>query len=483
MAPFLLIGVFMLRIVVTAFFVLVFGVAHANLSLSSIFTDNMVLQQQKKLPIWGKASVGKKVSVKTSWNNKTYYTEVDQSGAWKIQITTPAAGGPYSIDIVAGEKFVLKNILIGEVWLCSGQSNMEMPLKGYPSQPILESTTSILQANNDNIRFYTVPRNPKLLPQQDSKPSKWKISNPENVANFSATAYFFAKRLNDILQVPVGVILSAYGGSNVEAWMQEEWLRDISSLEIPKEEDGLKNKNRIPTMLYNGMIHPIKEFGIKGIIWYQGESNYENAETYETLFTRMVNEYRAIWQDDKLPFYFAQIAPFDYAALPPYHKLDKYNSAFLRDAQRKSLAALPNSGMVVTLDIGEKDCIHPSKKREVGERFALLALQDLYMFNGIHAQSPIYDKFEIHDGQISVYFKDAPLGLTSFGQDLNHFEIAGEDRVFYPAQATIKKNITVVSSPKVSKPVAVRYAFKDFVTGDLFGVNGLPVSSFRTDDW
>ncbi|MCA5004742.1 sialate O-acetylesterase [Sphingobacterium bovistauri] len=473
----------MVRIVFTFIFLLTTQMLFAKLSLSSLFTDNMVLQQQKQVPIWGWANKGEKVTIKTSWDKKTYRTNASTSGNWKIELITPKAGGPYAIEILAGDKIVLQNVLIGEVWLCSGQSNMEMPLKGYPGQPIEESTDAIIESKNKNIRFYTVPRNPSLKLQENSKPSDWKISNPENSANFSATAYFFAKRLHQILEVPVGVILCAYGGSNIETWMHQEWLKEVSNLEIPSEENGLKNKNRIPTMLFNGMVNPIVGFGLKGILWYQGESNYEIAESYERLFTGMVQSYRKLWNDDQLPFYYAQIAPFDYASLPPYHKEDKFNSAFIRDAQRKSLDTLMHSGMVVTLDIGEEECIHPSKKSEVGDRFAMLALQNSYFLKGINGQSPIYDKYEIHEAQAIVHFRECPLGLTSHGKELKNFEIAGEDKLFYPANAIIKGKAIVVSSPKVSKPAAVRYGFKDFVIGDLFGVNGLPVSSFRTDDW
>lgn len=455
----------------------------AEIRLSAIFTDGMVLQQQKSVPIWGWARNGAAVRVETSWDKKEYEVKANAKGAWRLFIQTPAAGGPHNITISEENTIVLNNVLIGEVWLCSGQSNMEMPMKGYPSQPIMGSTAAILESQDEQLRLYTVPRNPLLQPAEDSKPSAWKEASPENVANFSATAYFFGRRLRKILKVPVGLIHSSYGGSNIEAWMDAVWLEDMKDVKIPQQEEGLKDKNRQPTMLYNGMINPIVGYGIKGIIWYQGESNYERPDQYETLFPLMVAKYRELWQNDTLSFYYTQIAPFDYASLPPYYVGGKYNSAFIRDAQRKSLAKIPYSGMAVTMDLGEVDCIHPARKREGADRLALLALGDTYGIKGLNHKSPVYERMEVQGSNVVVEFNDVPLGLTSFGKEIHTFEIAGEDKVFRPANAIVKGKTVVVSSPHVSKPVAVRYAFKDFVKGDLFGVNGLPVSSFRTDDW
>ncbi|MGO1244111.1 MAG: sialate O-acetylesterase [Sphingobacterium sp.] len=289
--------------------------------------------------------------------------------------------------------------------------------------------------------------------------------------------------MREVLKVPIGLIHSSYGGSNVEAWMDAAWLNDQQDLALPNKNQDIKDKNRTPTMLYNGMIHPLIGYGIKGIIWYQGESNYERADQYEILFPKMVNEYRKLWGAQDMPFYFTQIAPFNYAALPPYYSGQKYNSAYLRDAQRKSLSKLSHSGMVVTMDLGEENCIHPSHKREGGDRLALLALGDTYGIQGLYYRSPLYQEITIDGKNAIVHFKDAPLGLSSFGNELGAFEVAGEDQVFHSAQAVIKGKTVVVSAPQVSRPVAVRYAFKDFVVGNLFGVNGLPVGSFRTDDW
>ncbi len=457
--------------------------ARAEVRLSAIFTDGMVLQQQKTVPVWGWADPSTEVSLQSSWDQKSYRVKSDQHGRWRILINTPAAGGPYKIQISQGNLVELQDVLIGEVWLCSGQSNMEMPLKGYPGQPIIGSTEAILSANDSLLRLYTVPRNPQMEPVEDSKTSSWKAAAPENVAGYSATAYFFGRRLREVLKVPVGLIHSSYGGSNVEAWMDAVWLQDQQDIDLPKEQSKIKDKNRTPTMLYNGMIHPIIGYGIKGIIWYQGESNYERADQYEVLFPRMVNEYRKLWGSTEMPFYFTQIAPFNYAALPPYLVGGKYNSAYLRDAQRKSLEKITHSGMAVTMDLGEENGIHPSHKVEGADRLALLALGDAYGIQELNYRSPLYDSLEIQGSTAVLRFKDAPLGLSSFGKELQTFEIAGEDKIFHPAQAIINGKTVTVSSLRVPAPVAVRYAFKDFVLGDLFGVNGLPASSFRTDNW
>jgi sialate O-acetylesterase len=457
--------------------------SQAKVRLSALFTDGMVLQQQSQVPIWGWTEPQATVTLQTSWDRQKYQTKADKLGQWKIQVQTPVAGGAYQIRVSEKNVIELRDILIGEVWLCSGQSNMEMPLKGYPGQPIRGSTEAIMNSKDDQLRIYTVPRNPLLQPASDSKPSVWKKAEPQSVVGFSATAYYFGRQLRKTLGVPVGLIHSSYGGSNIEAWMEATWLADQKDIQIPKQEEDLKDKNRVPTMLYNGMIHPIAGYGIRGIIWYQGESNYDRPDQYAVLFPRMVEKFRSLWGNHELPFYFTQIAPFDYASLPPYHVGDKYNSAYLRDAQRKSLDKIPHSAMAVTMDLGEQNCIHPSHKQQSGERLAYLALHDSYGFASLNLKSPVYEKLEIKGNTAVLSFKDAPLGLTSYDKEIKTFEIAGKDQVFYPADAVLKGKTIVVASLKVEEPVAVRYAFKDFVVGDVFGANGLPLSSFRTDDW
>jgi sialate O-acetylesterase len=331
--------------------------------------------------------------------------------------------------------------------------------------------------------LYTVPRSSVTERQENSKPSEWKEAGPETVANFSATGYFFGRLLNEMLDVPIGLINVSYSGSFAEAWMSPDALKVYPDVKIPAKGDTIKAVSRTPTTLFNGMLYPIIGYGMKGCIWYQGESNYENPDRYEDLFPAMVKEWRTLWNRGEFPFYYAQIAPYNYAQLPPYNMGGKYNSAYLRDAQRKAEKKISNSGMAVLMDIGEEDNIHPAHKKEGGERLALLALGKTYGMKGFGHVSPSFDSTSINGNIMYVYFQNAPNGLTTFGKKLNSFEIAGADKIFYPAQAVLLRNSVAVSSPNVAKPIAVRYAFNDFIVGELFNTEGLPVSSFRTDNW
>jgi sialate O-acetylesterase len=455
----------------------------AQTKLAYLFSENMVLQQQTQANIWGWDKPGSTITIKPSWDNKKYSTKTDASGKWKTAIPTPAAGGPYEITINDGQPITLHNIMIGEVWLCTGQSNMEMPMKGFKNQPVLGSNEAIITSKNKNIRLFTVPRSSKTEKQDTIKQSKWLEANPESVSNFSATGYFFGKQLYDMLDIPVGLINISYGGSSVEAWMSATGLQPFTDIKVPAPTDSIKAVSRTPTTLYNAMLHPAIGYSIKGCIWYQGESNYDRPDQYEQLFPAMVKEWRGLWGIGEFPFYYTQIAPYDYAQLPPYNAGGKYNSAYLRDAQRKSLTKIPNSGMISLMDIGEQKSIHPMHKKEGGQRLALLALNNTYGIKGFGYASPIYDSMSVAGNVANISFRYIPNGLTSFGKDITNFEIAGADKFFYPAQVAITAKGVAVSAPQVKQPVAVRYAFKDFVMGELFSTEGLPVASFRTDDW
>lgn len=457
--------------------------SQAQVKLASIFTDNIVLQQQSQAPIWGWDKAGSTVTINTSWNKKSYKAKVNANGKWLVKVATPVYGGPYTVTISDGNTIKLNNVLIGEVWLCTGQSNMEIPMKGYKSQPISGSVDAILKSANSNIHMYTVPRSSVTEVQENSKPSEWHVASPEFVANFSATGYYFGRLLNEMLHVPIGLISDYYGGSSAEAWMDPDGLKDFPEIKIPAKTDSIKAVSRTPTTLFNGMLNPVIGYGIKGCIWYQGESNYERPDQYEKLFPAMVKRWRELWQQGDFPFYYTQIAPYDYTQLPPYNAGGKYNSAYLRDAQRKSLKVIPNSGMAVLLDVGEQATIHPPRKEPVGTRLAYLALAQTYGIKGFDYASPLYKEMTVDGNRATIRFEHAENGLTSFNKPIQNFEVAGKDKMFYPAQAIISGSVIIVSSPLVKEPVAVRYAFKDFVVGDLFGTNGLPVSSFRTDDW
>ncbi|TCC99328.1 sialate O-acetylesterase [Pedobacter hiemivivus] len=463
-----------------AFFV---GSSFAAIKPASIFTDHMVLQQKADVAIWGWANAGSGVTLIPSWDKKKYTIKADANGKWKLKIATPKAGGPYEISISDGIALTLKDILIGEVWFCGGQSNMEMPMKGFKSQPILGSNEAILKSSNSQIRLYTVPRSSITERQDNSKPSDWKLAGPEAVSNFSATAYYFGKLLSEMLNVPVGLINDSYGGSTIEAWMSPELLKSFPEVKIPSKGDAIKEVSRTPTTLYNGMLYPAIGYGIRGAIWYQGESNQTRPDRYGDLFPAMVKEWRNVWGMGEFPFYYAQIAPFKYVKDPATQMGKEFNSAFIRDVQRKSISKISNSGMAVLMDIGEERNIHPADKEKGGVRLAYLALGNTYGVKGFSYASPDYESMTVIDGSAILKFQNASNGLTSFGKPLSEFEIAGEDKVFYPAKAVLSGSSVTVSSDAVKAPVAVRYAFKDFVIGDLYGNEGLPVSSFRTDDW
>ncbi len=456
--------------------------AWAKVKMPALFANHAVLQQQSDVRVWGWADKNTRVELTPSWNNKTYSAKANRNGEWELVIETPEAGGPFEITVSDGTELVLENIMIGEVWLCAGQSNMEMPMKGFRGQPVEGSNMDILKSTNNQIRVITVPRNSQTVAQENFD-AKWKEADAAAIRNFSATGYHFGRMLHEMLDVPIGLIEVAYGGSCIQAWMSPKTSVAFEDKQVPSLGDSIPVSNRTPTVLFNGMLNPVIGFNIKGCIWYQGETNYIEPDLYEELFPTMVAEWRKLWGLGDFPFYYAQIAPFDYSVFTPKEFHEKYNSAYLRDAQRKAMAKIPNSGMAVLMDVGEKTNIHPMRKREGGERLALWALAETYGFRDFSCKSPSFKAFEVNGSQMTVSFDNAANGLTTFGKELTGFEIAGEDQVFYPADVFLRAKSVILSSPKVVKPVAVRYAFKDFVVGTLFGTDGLPVSSFRSDDW
>ena len=455
-----------------------------QVTLPAIFSNDMVLQRNSNVKIWGKSAPKQRISIHGTWSEHVVETTSDADGRWKTEIPTPEAGGPYKLQIRenTGEEIVFSGVLIGEVWLCSGQSNMEMPLKGYPAQHIEGGQEQIVSAKNPLLRMITVPRKAELEPT-DNFEGAWKSTSSETVSNFSATAWYFGNLLTEVLDVPVGLIHVSYGGSNNEAWMDAEMLKDFPAIDLPKQKSDIKEPNRTATALYNGMLSPIIGYGIAGVIWYQGESNYDRPDQYERLLPTMVSSWRAQWSVGEFPFYYAQIAPFNYAQFTPNEVIEKNNSAFIRDAQRKAADKIPNSGMVVLLDVGERDNIHPAKKKEVGHRFAYWALANTYGLKGFEFAGPVYKEFATEGSVVTVSFDQVPTGITSYGKEVLGFEIAGEDRKFHPAQAVLGRKSIKLSSPNVPNPLAVRYAFKDYVAAEIFSTAGLPLSSFRTDDW
>ena len=450
---------------------------NAKVTLPKIFSDGMVMQRETNANLWGEAKASSNVKITTSWDNKSYVVRSDSNGKWKTSVKTPKAGGPFSITFSDGEKLTINNILIGEVWICSGQSNMEMPMKGYKNQPVDNAVEDILHSKDSNLRLFTVKRNSKFKPVDDVT-GNWNEANPASVRNFSATAYYFGRELRRSLDVPVGLILAAWGGSACEAWMTADWLKAFPDAKIPASEEDIKSKNRTPTVLYNGMLHPLIGFSMRGVIWYQGEDNVTRYSTYADMLTTMIGGWRSVWKQGDFPFYFCQIAPYDY-------KLINYtvNSAFLREQQSKAELMNQNCGMAVLMDVGMDFGIHPRKKYQAGMRLALLALDKTYGVEGLTSESAYYDKMEIKGDTAVISIKRADMwiyGAKGYKSDL--FEIAGEDRIFHPAKAWIERSKVYVKCDSVKTPVAVRYAFKDWADGDLF-CDGLPISSFRTDNW
>lgn len=449
--------------------------AEAKVKPANIFASNMVLQQQMQaLPLWGTASANKQVVIKTSWDNRTYNTRADKQGRWQVTIATPKAGGPYTITLNDGEETALNNILIGEVWVCSGQSNMEMPMKGFPAQPLQQGAdTDILYSTNDALRLFNIERNAALEPQDNVK-GEWFTAAPATVSNFSATAYYFGSMLQKVLNVPVGLVSSHWGGSSIEAWMSREMLAQYPDITIPSSMEGVGAKQQVPTLLYNGMLHPIKSLGIKGFIWYQAESNVNRINQYASLFETYITSLRKEWNIGQFPFYYCQIAPYTYY---------KPNSAFLREAQLQVESRVPNTGMTVLMDAGEKACIHPRWKKTTGQRLAQQALVNTYKIGGTSGYSPVYKDMKTQNDTLILSFDRAPRGLTAYYKPLTLFTVAGEDQKFYPAKAWIKADKVYVTSNKVKVPVAARYAFENYAEGELFGAEGMPVSSFRTDQF
>jgi sialate O-acetylesterase len=451
----------------------------AEIKLPAIFGNNMVLQRETEVAIWGTAEKNATVEVTTSWDDKKYAIKAADDGRFKLKVSTPKAGGPYNVTISDGIALTLENVLIGEVWVCSGQSNMQMPMKGFnnSNQPVLGAMDAIQESTNPNIRLFNVGMNASLTPKDDFK-GKWDMTNPQTVHGFSATAYFFGRHLQKILNVPVGLITSSWGGTMVQPWMNDDACKEFEFYKTMRRDSILPKTGapRTPTVLFNAMINPMVGYGIRGAIWYQGESNKSEPEAYQKLFPAMIRGWRAKWEQGDFPFYYAQIAPHGKNDILP-------NGGFIREAQLLSATAVPNVAMASTMDIGEQSSIHPANKEMVGKRLAYLALYQTYDVKGMSPYSPSYKAVTFKNDTAVITFDNAPNGLFSYGKELSLFEIAGADKVFYPAKATIVKDGITVKSESVAQPVAVRYAFKNFVVGDLFGGNGVPVSSFRTDDW
>ncbi|MCC6412688.1 MAG: hypothetical protein IT270_13575 [Saprospiraceae bacterium] len=441
----------------------------ADVRLPAIFGNNMMLQQQSNVRFWGWGAPGEPLTVECSWQPGVLLpaNPDPETLQWQVSFTTPAASYTrHTITIRGGwSDTVLKNILFGEVWLCSGQSNMEW----QPSWGNIDVTEAqYASANDSSLRFFTVPRLSVIEPQSDCDGS-WQVSTSKTMRSFSATAFFFGRELRDKLGIPIALINASWGGTPIESWTPEEHVGPLAP-------DHTIWKYGRPGSMYNGMIAPLTSLNIAGFLWYQGESNTYNAGEYADLMLQMATDWRHDFGADK-PFYYVQLAPWQYER--------PREGAILRDEQRKAFARIPNSGMIVISDIGNIADIHPSNKTDVGKRLSEWALQKHYKKPGKKALcGPLFRDATFEKGGVHVRFDFAEGGLKSKdGKPLTDFVLAGADRNFYPAKARIEKGGVWVWSDKVPTPVALRFAFENTSEPNLCNTDGLPASTFRTDDW
>ena len=441
--------------------------AFANVSLPGVFGDNMVLQREANVNIWGWAKPGEEIEISSTWSDKIYTTKADKNARWSLEIQTNAKKGPQQLTITGYNQVNLKNLLLGELWLISGQSNMEWSA----SAGINNAEAAIRNSTNKNIRFFNVDHRTADSPQIDLE-GNWVESSPETMKYFSAIGYFFAKKLQEDLNVPIGIINASWGGTPAEVWMPEvlfnknDTLKKAAKMLEENEWGPIK-----PALLYNAMIYPISSMKIKGILWYQGESNTINADYYEEIFTSLIKIWRSKWEED-LPFYYAQIAPYDYG--------EGFAGVKVRDAQRKVLK-LSKTGMVMTSDVGNIHDIHPQDKLTPGIRFANLALAEVYG-KKIKAHAPQFDYITTEGKIVKVHFKYSEGLKIGRENPESQFEIAGSDKKFYPARMEIKNNIIHLKAKAVKNPVFVRYSWQNTASSNIFNVAGLPASSFTTQN-
>jgi sialate O-acetylesterase len=499
--------------------------AAADVKPHGLFTDHMVLQQGAKVPVWGKADPGEKVTVK--FQNQTVSGAAGDTGKWMVHLENLKPGGPFEMQIAGKNEVTLKDILVGEVWVCSGQSNMEWSVRACK-----DPEKTIADAKNSNIRFFHHKKVTSVTPLEDVQTDRqwntWRVCSPESVPNFSAVAYNFGKSLQEARKVPVGLIHVSWGGTPAEAWTSKEFLEKTPEVayylsmwqdridtwnktkdqtqstyqeELKKyqqaaakaKEDKTKAPRR-PTApsdpaknawnaggLFNGMINPLLPYAIKGAIWYQGESNAGKAHEYRTLFPAMIQSWRAAWGYD-FPFLFVQLAPHKKIVDHP----GQSSWAELREAQFLTSQKLAHTAQAVITDTTDEATdqadIHPKNKAPVGERLALAAREKVYG-EKIVGTGPVYESVKFDGSKAILSFTSIGGGLMVKGEKLTGFTIAGKDQKFVNAEATLEGNTVVVSSPEVKEPVAIRFGWADYPVVNLFNKEGLPATPFRTDDW
>lgn len=490
----------------------------AELRLPSLFTNHMVLQRDMPAPVWGWAEPGDEVAV--VFGDQTKTTTADDQGKWKVELDPLSLGEPRSLVVESNnDRLEVTDVLVGDVWICSGQSNMEWPVEASQDREL-----ELLGDGNPDIRLLTIPGEGLQTPAEDFD-GAWEECTPGSLRSFSAVGYYFAKRIHQATGVPIGLIDNSWGGSSCETWVPREKLADKElyapllerwkkieeendeaaiRAEYAKTYDAWKEKMQAavaadkpipewprpshqllqqhrPANLYNSKVAPLIPFAIRGAIWYQGESNAGRAEQYQDLFPLMIESWREAWGQGDFPFYWVQLADFQAEQPTPGESA----WAELREAQTKSLDRLPNSGEAVIIDVGEGKDIHPKDKQTVGDRLARHALANEYGFDIAH-NSPRLESSEVKDGTMVLTFANCRALTTFDTNELRGFAIAGDDKKWVWADAKINdgnRRQIIVSSPDVPEPVAVRYAWADNPVCNVYSASGLPLTPFRTDDW
>ena len=482
----------MKKILMLAALLLPMTVWAEDLRVAHIFSDHMVLQRESSVPVWGWGEPGAKVTVTTSWNGAKADARVAKDGTWRVTVETGAAGGPYALTVTSGKQTVtLADVLLGEVWVCAGQSNMEMPVGGFGFQRVEGAMQAAIKAATyaGKVRVIDI-KTPRCYEPVDDIDASWKRASAKACLGTSAIAWFFATGLADNLDVPVGIIVNPWGGSRIEAWMTREAI-DASGITaeeraaIDAVEEHLDRWPETPELIWNGRMAPIAGYRVRGFLWYQGCSNMDQ-ECYDKLQTAMVKLWREAWAKGDMPI----DIPFIFALLAPYEHGDmngRKRPHFI-ESQLRSLKTIPESYAVCTETLGDLGTIHPAKKKEVGDMMALRALQSVYHQNlGFDIELPELQSVEyLEDGRAKVTLTHVWSNLQNItARGITGFELAGSDRVFHLADAEVDwdGSTIYVKCADVPKPVAVRYAFRNWMGANLQTSMGIPVPPFRTDDW
>ena len=460
--------------------------AQAQVSLPSVIGDNMVLQQDQPAPVWGWAKPGERVIVRFAGQERA--STADATGRWQVKLDSLRASATPAGMVIAGDgKVVLTNILVGEVWFCSGQSNMEKPIGSQRGQkPVFNFEQEMGSANHPQIRLFKAEKTQVSAPANNVK-GAWSVCNSNSLeqTKFSAAAYFFGRELHEKLKIPIGLVESSWGGTRIELWTPREGFALVPGLaEYAGNPTGTHRQVKASS-LYDGMVAPLVPFAIRGALWYQGESNLVDANDglrYADKMKALILGWRKMWAQGDFPFYYVQLAPYAYSQRKDPISHTTGELPLIWEAQTLSLN-LPNTGMIVTTDlVDDLRDIHPRNKLDVGRRLARLALAKDYGFKNLVCSGPFYQRLEIHGSKAVLFFDGVGGGLVSQnGQPLNWFTVAGPDGKFEPADAVIEGNTVVISSPKVPAPRAVRFAWDEAAQPNFFNKDGLPAVPFRTD--